>query len=468
MLVAASLALGGQAQAVTITEFPIEVGAPASAHSPYSIEAGPDGALWFTDLGTGFGIGRIATTGQLAAPLVTAGPPQDLIVAPDRTVYWTVINPGGLTRRTPDGTTTTNPTESGATFVPYAPGLDAQGKPWYSAQVNSGWVCEAFRTPQNRCFASPSAATRFTSLTLGPDNKFWIAAFEENQVRRFDPGANPPVYDLAINNLPPNSGPGRIAAGPDGNLWVAMYKASAIDRITPAGNRTRFQLPAGRGPNDISLGPDGALWFTEFDGNAIGRITTNGTVTNEFALPTAGSHPWGITTGPDGALWYTANATGKIGRLVLDGPGGQGGALKDGVAPKFSKRLGLERKRFRVASGATPVSLARKAKRGSAFKFSLSEPAQVSITIARPEKGRRVGGSCRKPTRSNRKRRRCTRYVSKGTLRRRGLQGANRVAFTGRIGKRKLAAGRYRARATAKDAAGNTSKASSAFFTIAR
>jgi hypothetical protein len=114
------------------------------------------------------------------------------------------------------------------------------------------------------------------------------------------------------------------------------------------------------------------------------------------------------------------------------------------------------------------VSLTKKAPKGSAFKFSLSEPARVSIKIARLRAGRKVGRSCRKPTRSNRKRRRCTRLVSYGSLRRQGLQGANRVAFSGRVGRRKLAPSRYRASATARDAAGNSSKPSSTFFTIVR
>ena len=106
--------------------------------------------------------------------------------------------------------------------------------------------------------------------------------------------------------------------------------------------------------------------------------------------------------------------------------------------------------------------------RGSSLTYSLSEPAAVTIVIARPRSGRKVGRTCRAPTRSNRRRRRCTRYVTVGTLRRRGLQGVNRVVFTGRIGRKALRPGSYRAIATAKDAAGNASAPSAASFTIAR
>jgi hypothetical protein len=42
------------------------------------------------------------------------------------------------------------------------------------------------------------------------------------------------------------------------------------------------------------------------------------------------------------------------------------------------------------------------------------------------------------------------------------------VKFTGRIGRRALRPGAYRATVTAKDAAGNASKGSSARFTVVR
>jgi hypothetical protein len=56
--------------------------------------------------------------------------------------------------------------------------------------------------------------------------------------------------------------------------------------------------------------------------------------------------------------------------------------------------------------------------------------------------------------------------VTVGTLKRRARQGANKVAFTGRIGRKALKPSSYRATTTAKDAAGNVSKPSIASFTI--
>ena len=96
----------------------------------------------------------------------------------------------------------------------------------------------------------------------------------------------------------------------------------------------------------------------------------------------------------------------------------------------------------------------------------MSEASAVTIVIARARPGRRVDGRCRRPTRANRGRPRCTRHVAVGTLRRNALQGANRVAFSGRIGRRALAAGTYRATIRARDAAGNRSPARTARFTV--
>jgi hypothetical protein len=78
---------------------------------------------------------------------------------------------------------------------------------------------------------------------------------------------------------------------------------------------------------------------------------------------------------------------------------------------------------------------------------------------ARP--GRKVGKRCVTPTRSNRRRRSCTRYVSAGrALTKASLKaGTRRIAFGGSLGRRRLASGRYRAVIVATDRAGNRSKA---------
>ena len=93
----------------------------------------------------------------------------------------------------------------------------------------------------------------------------------------------------------------------------------------------------------------------------------------------------------------------------------------------------------------------------------------VTLTFAKAASGRRVGGICRRTTRANRRRPRCTRYVTKGSLRRTLRAGLRRVRFQGRLTARKrLTLGRYRLRIGAVDIAGNRSRTRTAFFTIVR
>ena len=137
----------------------------------------------------------------------------------------------------------------------------------------------------------------------------------------------------------------------------------------------------------------------------------------------------------------------------------------DNVAPSVTGFTALPRT-FSVAAGATPVSA--RAARGTKFEFSLSEDAAVAITIASAQPGKRRGKKCVKPTRKLAHAKSCQRLVTRGTLRRALKAGKRNVRFTGRIGKRKLSAGRYVATMTATDTAGNKSKKKTVKLRIVR
>ena len=87
----------------------------------------------------------------------------------------------------------------------------------------------------------------------------------------------------------------------------------------------------------------------------------------------------------------------------------------------------------------------------------------MSLKIERKGKGRKKGSKCVAKRRTGK---RCTLYKAKGTLKRSGKAGANTVAFSGRIGKKKLAKGRYRITATATDSAGNKAKKRTVSFRV--
>ena len=116
----------------------------------------------------------------------------------------------------------------------------------------------------------------------------------------------------------------------------------------------------------------------------------------------------------------------------------------------------------------TAVTAQRRPRRGTTFRYQLSEAGRVVFAIQRASAGRRAGGRCRKPTRSNRRRARCTRWVVVARFAQTGVAGANRKRFGGRIGRRRCGPGRHRAALVATDAAGNRSATRRLPFRIVR
>ena len=112
------------------------------------------------------------------------------------------------------------------------------------------------------------------------------------------------------------------------------------------------------------------------------------------------------------------------------------------VSPKTSRR------------GTALPKLAR-SKKGTRISFTLSAAASVKLSFGKAAKGRKVGKSCKKPTRSNRAERKCTRYKSTGSFTVSGKAGANKVSFASKLSKSKrLSLGNYKLTATPTNAGG--------------
>jgi Tol biopolymer transport system component len=144
------------------------------------------------------------------------------------------------------------------------------------------------------------------------------------------------------------------------------------------------------------------------------------------------------------------------------------------TTPPALRSVSLSRTRFRVGRAATKISAAAAKKRrlpgrGTTLRFTSSEAATLSIRIERVLPGRKAGKGRKrtcKPVRKRVKHGRCTVFKKRATLTRHAGAGKGRVALSGRIGRRKMAPGRYRLTLTARDAAGNLSKPVRRGFTI--
>jgi hypothetical protein len=122
--------------------------------------------------------------------------------------------------------------------------------------------------------------------------------------------------------------------------------------------------------------------------------------------------------------------------------------------------------KFRAAASASTTA---KKGVGSTVRYKLSMAAKVKFFVERATKGRRVGSTCAKATRSNKKKKACTRYVTvAGSLTRQGTTKPNKFRFTGRFGGHKLKPGKYRLRAVATSPAGKSSTPKRTVFRIVR
>jgi acid phosphatase type 7 len=123
--------------------------------------------------------------------------------------------------------------------------------------------------------------------------------------------------------------------------------------------------------------------------------------------------------------------------------------------------LSVSPERFSVAPEG---SGARKG--GTTFRYELSEAATVRATLSRRFRGRRVRGKCRRVPGLRRGAPRCVGFRKLGGFSQSAVAGANSRWFGGRLGKRRLDPGKFRARFVAEDAAGNRSDAQTVGFTI--
>ena len=109
---------------------------------------------------------------------------------------------------------------------------------------------------------------------------------------------------------------------------------------------------------------------------------------------------------------------------------------------------------FKAANSGAAFSAKKSRPTGTKVSFTLSEASAVKFTVQRKAKGRKVGSKCAKPKRSNRKKKKCTRWESvRGSFTVPGKAGKNTFTFRGRIGGKKLRPASYRLTGTATDPA---------------
>lgn len=256
--------------AAQVVEFPV----PTAASRPYTIVAGPDGNLWFTE-SVGNKIGRITPGGlitEFPVPMAGSGP-YGICVGPD-------------------------------------------GNIWFTERFGNQIGRLDLATFQIDEFPIPTFDSQPWKICAGADGQLWFTEETADQIGSIDVFGQITEYVMAQIGC---CFPTGIAAGPGGNRWYTLEIGDQIGQITPSTTFTQHQIQTVQVlPWDIAPGPDGNMWFTELAGRAIGRITPAGAIT-EFPIPGAFSGIAGIATSSNGLLFFTENDTHQISVMNLAG-----------------------------------------------------------------------------------------------------------------------------------------------------
>ena len=140
---------------------------------------------------------------------------------------------------------------------------------------------------------------------------------------------------------------------------------------------------------------------------------------------------------------------------------GGGGSGTSGGRPAISS-LALSTSRFRAAGSGPSVTAAAQTQSpvGTTISYRDGAAAIATFAVQRPASGRKSSGRCVRPKRANRRKPRCTRWVTVGRFTHADAAGPNSLHFSGRVGGHKLSPGSYRLSVAARIGRGTPSVAS--------
>jgi DNA-binding beta-propeller fold protein YncE len=452
----------------------------AAGTNPQGVAVSADGrSVYVTNYGassvTQYDVGVGETLSAKPAATVPAGTnPYGLAVSPDgRSVYVTnygVSSVGQYDVGAGGALALKTPTAVASGTSPVGITISPDGRSVYVANVNANSVSQ-YNVGTDGALTAKSPPTVATGggplgVTVSPDGQsLYVSA---HAVFQYDVGAGGALAPKAPAQVDAGTRPNGVAVAPDQGP-VASFTAGPA----PAGSPSSFDASA-------SADHDGSVVRYAWDFGDGSAVATTTSAVAQHAYAGRGVYTVRLTVTDDAGCsaafvftgqtaYCNGNAAGTTTRTITVPeptavPGG--GVAADTVAPVVSGYT-LTRKSFVVSRRPTSrAGSAARTKKGTTFRYVLSEAATAKVLIAQRRPGRRKGRRCVAPSRRLSKAKRCTRLTTRGTLTRTSRQGPNRVAFSGRIGSKALSPGRYQATLTATDGANNSSPPRAIFFTI--
>jgi YVTN family beta-propeller protein len=490
----------------TVTPISTATNQPGTAipvgKDPRGVAITPDGKTAYVVNRTDNTVTPISTATNTAGTAIPVGTrPEYVAITPDgKTAYVTNANDNTVT---PISTATNTP----GTAIPVGKGpfflaITPDGKTVYETNFTDNTVTPISIATNTAGTAIPAGGDQPTGVGITPDGKTAYVASSGatvGLVRPISIATNTPGTPISVGQVPE-----RLAVTPDSKtVYVATAFPDTVSPINTATNTAGTAIPAGSNPVSVAITPDqapsaafsvtvgSASQASIFDGSAssspVGSIASYhwdfGDGQSATTTTPVTTHVYG-QVGPYTARLTVTNSAGTSLAQVFTGQtvSNQGGpqattthALT--VVAIQTTPLGSSLSALRVSPGT--VSIAGRRVDGSCVKptgknrrhkscrrainlrvsYKLTSPAKVTFTIKRENAGRKANGRCVKPNRKNRKHRHCTRLTSvRGKITQNGVSGSNSLNFNGKIGGSKLGRGTYRLTGAASNGNSQTVK----------
>jgi virginiamycin B lyase len=207
----------------SVRVFPLPFGAGA----PWGIALGPEGKIWFTEVGSG-NVGRLDPgTGTISEfPLPTPNSqPQGIVLGGDGALW----------------------------------GTEAAGNRIFRMSVDGRRATE---------FPIPTPSSVPVALAPGRGGVLWVSELSGGKLLRISRTGKMREFPL-----PKGTRPYGVAAAPDGNVWFADRGRNRIGLVTPAGRVFEYPVPTPNAqPTAILPLARGQFAFTEFVSNRVGVL----------------------------------------------------------------------------------------------------------------------------------------------------------------------------------------------------
>jgi len=306
------------AASVRIEEWSI----PSGEKFPHDPAVAPDGALWYTGMGSN-SLGRLdVKSGRFRTyPLKTPDSgPHGLVADREGNIWFTANYKGYIGRLDPkSGTVTEYPLPDKAARDPHTPVFDAQGTLWFTVQQSNFIGRLDPSTGKIVLKRPPTSDAKPYGIAVNSRGIPFFCEFGTNRIASIDPE----TMKISEYLLPKGARPRRIAITSDDLVWYTDYRRGYLGRLNPSTSRVEeWPSPGGAdsGPYGTTVTPDGMVWYSE-SGVKPNTMVRFDPQTKKFAtwpVPSGGGVIRNMAATPQGDIYIACSGVYKVGVVRVE------------------------------------------------------------------------------------------------------------------------------------------------------